>query len=60
MNVFLERVQFCKGKMEILHERHPMLQNGVFRVWRFSSVVEHFPGKLKALGSILSSGGENK
>lgn len=54
------RVQFCKGKTEILRERHSLLQNRMFQVWRFSSVVEHFPGKLKALGSILSSGGENK
>lgn len=58
MDVFLERVQFCKEKMEILRERHSIPT--VFWVWRFSSVVEQFPGKLKALGSILSSGEENK
>lgn len=30
------------------------------RVWGFSSVVEHLPSNLKALGSVLSSGGKKK
>lgn len=30
------------------------------RGWGFSSVVERLPSKCKALGSVLSSGGEKK